>query len=76
MMYLNLIIMNSKLRLVYLLSGVLGLLLLAYQVVGNFHHINAGIVLLITVTDIVLLFLAYKTYPVNSEDVKDKVKLY
>ncbi|MDF2432988.1 MAG: hypothetical protein JWP44_2619 [Mucilaginibacter sp.] len=67
--------MNPKFRYVYLLGGVLGLALLIYQIVDNFPDFNPGMVLLITVPDMVFFFLAYKTYP-EEEEIKQKVKSY
>ena len=57
--------MNPKFRYVYLLGGTAGLVLLVYQSITTYPDINPLHVLLITVPDLVLFFLAYKTYPIE-----------
>jgi len=55
--------MNPKFRSVYLVGGVIGLILLIYEVANTFPDIDPLHVLVITVPDLVFFFLAYKTYP-------------
>jgi hypothetical protein len=58
--------MNYFLRFVYLLLGVAGLGLLAYQVIETFPDVNPMDILVITIPDLLFFFLAYRTYPVES----------
>jgi hypothetical protein len=57
--------MNPKYRAFYLLGGAIGLVLLIYQAITTYPDINPANVLIITIPDMVFLFLAYKTYPVE-----------
>lgn len=64
--------MNPKYRAVYLLFGFTGLLYLLYHLIVNFaiygiYGLNPGVILLIAIPDLVLFFLAYKTYPSERE---------
>jgi hypothetical protein len=55
--------MNPKYRVLYLLLGAVGFVLLAYQIIGNLPDINPEKVLLISLPDMLFFYLAYKTYP-------------
>jgi hypothetical protein len=55
--------MNPKFRFVYLFAGMMGLFLLIYEAVDMFPDIDPAIILVIAVPDMLLFFLAYKTYP-------------
>jgi hypothetical protein len=55
--------MNLILRYVFTLAGTAGLGLLIYMVVETFPDTDPVDVLIITIPDIVLFFIAYKTYP-------------
>ena len=60
--------MNPRYRFLYLLFGFAGLLFLIYHAISTFSDgINPGAILLIAVPDMVFFFLAYKTYPIESE---------
>ena len=62
--------MNAKFRYLYLLSGAAGLILLFYYIIGNISdpsNIDPVRVLIIAVPDMLLFFLAYKTYPPEQE---------
>jgi hypothetical protein len=60
--------MNPKYRSIYLLMGFTGLAYLLFHLIVTFaaygaDRLNPGLVLLISVPDLVVFFLAYKTYP-------------
>lgn len=55
--------MNLILRYVFTLAGIAGLSLLIYMVVETFPDINPVDVLIIAIPDMLLFFVAYKTYP-------------
>jgi hypothetical protein len=62
--------MNPKYRLIYLVLGFAGLIYLIYHVASTISDgdgINPGAILIISIPDLVLFFLAYKTYPIESE---------
>jgi hypothetical protein len=60
--------MNQKFRYLYLLLGFAGLIYLVYHVISNFNEgVNPINVLLITIPDMLFFFLAYKTYPIETE---------
>jgi len=59
--------MSTKFRFLYLLLGTIGLVLLAYEIIANFPEFNPERVLLIALPDMLLFFLAYKTYPEESK---------
>jgi len=60
--------MNPKYRIIYLLIGFIGLIALIGYTISNFpDNINPAFILLITIPDMVFFYLAYKTYPVESE---------
>jgi lipopolysaccharide export LptBFGC system permease protein LptF len=60
--------MNPRYRFIYLLFGFAGLAFLIYHIVSTFSEtLNPGAILLIAVPDLVFFFLAYKTYPIESE---------
>jgi hypothetical protein len=58
--------MSSLLRFLYLVLGIAGLVLLVYRVIETFPDINPIDVLVITVPDMLFFFLAYRTYPAES----------
>jgi hypothetical protein len=66
---------NPKFRIVYLFLGFIGLAALIYQLVKTLPDINPGIILSITLPDMLFFFLAYKTYP-TEELIEEKVKSY
>ena len=55
--------MNPKFRYVYITAGAAGLALLVYHIIDTFPDTDPVYVLLITIPDIILFYLAYKTYP-------------
>ena len=55
--------MNTKFRALYLSLGFILLAVLIYHLINAFPEFNPGSVLLIAVPDVVLFFLAYRTYP-------------
>ena len=60
--------MDPKYRLIYLLLGFTGLIYLVCQVLFTMSaELNLGLILLIAIPDLVFFYLAYKTYPVESE---------
>ena len=60
--------MDPKYRPIYLLLGFTGLIYLICQVLITMSvELNLGLILLIAVPDLVFFYLAYKTYPVESE---------
>jgi hypothetical protein len=64
--------MNPKYRSIYLILGFAGLVYLLYHLIANFalfgtDGLNPGVILLIALPDLALFFLAYKTYPVESD---------
>jgi hypothetical protein len=59
--------MSTKFRFLYLLLGTIGLVLLAYEIIANLPEFNPERVLLIALPDMLLFFLAYKTYPETSK---------
>jgi hypothetical protein len=59
--------MSTKFRVLYLLLGTIGLVLLAYQVIDSYPEFNPDKVLLIALPDLLVFFLAYKTYPEESK---------
>ena len=63
--------MNPKFRVVYLLGGGLLLALLIVQFIVSFPAFYPEKVLLITIPDMVFFYLAYKTYPEES-DVRER----
>ncbi|MDO3641657.1 hypothetical protein [Mucilaginibacter sp. L3T2-6] len=70
--------MNPKYRMLYLLVGFAGLFFLIYDTIITLPEINPLRALLVALPDLVVFFLAYKTYPVEQEaSVKtSKVKSY
>jgi hypothetical protein len=63
--------MNPKYRSIYLLLGFTGLAYLLFHLIVTFaaygaDGLNPGLVLLIAIPDLVVFFLAYKTYPAES----------
>ncbi|HEY8780802.1 MAG TPA: hypothetical protein VIM16_04235 [Mucilaginibacter sp.] len=60
--------MNPRFRPIYLFLGFAGLIYLLYHFIITFEEgFNPGIILLISVPDLVVFFLAYKTYPVECD---------
>lgn len=59
--------MNPKYRYLYLSVGAAGLILLIYQIISNLPEIDPVRILLIAVPDMLFVFLAYKTYPPETE---------
>ena len=56
--------MNAKYRFFYLFAGFVGLGYLVYHAIATYADgINPGSILVISLTDMVFFFLAYKTYP-------------
>jgi hypothetical protein len=55
--------MSYIFRFLYLLGGIAGLIMLVYQFIDTFPDINPIDILVITIPDLLLFFLAYKTYP-------------
>lgn len=70
--------MNPKYRSLYLLFGFAGLLFLAYDSIMTYPDINPLRTLLIAFPDMVVFFLAYRTYPAeeNTNMKTSKVKTY
>jgi hypothetical protein len=62
--------MSPKFRAIYLLLGFAGLAMLLYSVISTLPDVNPGAILLIAIPDMIVFFLAYKTYPVE-EGVKN-----
>jgi len=56
---------NPRFRLLYLLFGIAGLLLLVYCVISNLFEIDLYAVLSISIPDMFFFYLAYKTYPAD-----------
>jgi hypothetical protein len=54
--------MNPKYRLIFLVLGFAGLIVLIYHIVTNLFE-YPGDILLISIPDMILFFCAYKTYP-------------
>jgi len=59
--------MSTKFRILYLLLGTIGLVFLAYEISANLPEFNPDKVLLIALPDLLIFFLAYKTYPEESK---------
>ena len=59
--------MNAKYRPVLLFVGFSGLVLLLFYVLSNLPAFNPEKVLIISVPDMIVFFLAYRTYPVEDE---------
>ncbi|TWJ02217.1 hypothetical protein JN11_01189 [Mucilaginibacter frigoritolerans] len=59
--------MSTRFRFLYILLGTIGLVLLAYEIIANLPEFNPERVLLIALPDMLLFFLAYKTYPEESK---------
>ena len=59
--------MSTKFRVLYLLLGTVGLVFLAYEIIANLPEFNPDKVLLIALPDLLVFFLAYKTYPEDSK---------
>lgn len=64
--------MNPKYRSIYLLLGFAGFGYLIYHIIATValfgpYGLNPGTILLIAIPDMVVFFLAYKTYPVESD---------
>jgi hypothetical protein len=64
--------MNPKYRSVYLFAGFVVLAYLLFHLISTvaafgIDGLNPAIVLLIAVPDLVVFFLAYKTYPAEGE---------
>jgi hypothetical protein len=57
--------MNPKYRLIYLVLGFAGLIVLIYHLATNLFE-YPGEVLMIAIPDMILFFCAYKTYPVEA----------
>ena len=57
--------MNPKYRSLYLLLGFAGLFFLAYDIIMAYPDINPLRTLLIAFPDMVIFFIAYRTYPVE-----------
>lgn len=55
--------MNPKFRVFYLLGGAAGLFLLFYKIISSLPDVDPVMILAISVPDLLLIFLAYKTYP-------------
>lgn len=70
--------MNPKYRVLYLLVGFAGLFFLIYDTIITLPEINPLRALLVALPDMVVFFLAYKTYPADEgTSVKtSKVKSY
>lgn len=66
--------MNPKFRSVYLLLGFTGLLYLVYHAITTFADgLNPVSILLIAIPDLVLFYLAYKTYPAEPEVKRQRI---
>jgi hypothetical protein len=59
--------MNPKYRPIYLILGFSGFFVLIYHMIVTLPDIDPENVLYIAVPDMVVFFLAYKTYPVTEE---------
>ncbi len=57
---------SPKLRAVYLIGGFIGLFLLIFQTISSISDINPANILLISLPDMLLFYLAYRTYPVEA----------
>lgn len=70
--------MNPKYRMLYLLVGFAGFFFLIYDTIVTLPEINPLRALLVALPDMVIFYLAYRTYPVEERaDIKtSKVKSY
>ena len=68
--------MIAKLRAFYLFFGFLGLAFLLYQVIVAYPDFNPINVLMITIPDMLLFLLAYRTYPVEPSEKKEVYQVY
>jgi len=70
--------MNPKYRLLYLLIGFAGFFFLIYDTIATLPEIDPLRALLVALPDMVIFFLAYRTYPVEEgASIKtSKVKSY
>ncbi|MES2109675.1 MAG: hypothetical protein V4577_13040 [Bacteroidota bacterium] len=70
--------MNPKYRLLYLLIGFAGFFFLIYDTIVTLPEIDPLRALLVALPDMVIFFLAYRTYPVEEgASIKtSKVKSY
>ncbi len=59
---------NTRYRYFYIIAGFLGLVFLGIEIIANYPEVNPETILLISIPDMVLFFLAYKTYPLDDED--------
>jgi len=59
--------MNPKYRYIYLFFGAIGFFMLFYYAIGHFSDMDPVTILEISVPDMVFFFLAYKTYPAETE---------
>lgn len=60
--------MDPKYRVIYLLLGFTGLVYLICRVIFTMSaELNLGVIILIAIPDLVCFYLAYKTYPVESD---------
>jgi hypothetical protein len=70
--------MNPKYRALYLLVGFAGFFFLIYDTIVTLPEINPVRALLVALPDMVIFYLAYRTYPVEEQaSVKtSKIKSY
>lgn len=59
--------MNPKYRALYLLVGFAGFFFLIYDTIATLPEINPLRALLVALPDMVIFYLAYRTYPVGEE---------
>ena len=59
--------MNSKFRPLYLLIGFAGVFYLLFQIVANIFNLDLVLVLAIAIPDMFFFYLAYLTYPAETD---------
>ncbi len=66
---------NPKYRSLYILIGFVGLAFLAYDALMAYPDINPARVLAIAFPDLVVFFLAYRTYPIEETGAMEPTEL-
>ena len=59
--------MNPKYRPIYLSLGFAGLIILIYHILSNLSDLNPVTILTISLPDMAIFLLAYRTYPIEEE---------
>ena len=54
--------MNPKFLILYIIAGSLALILVAYQLITTYPHLDTGRLALNSVMSLAFYYLAYKTY--------------